>query len=122
MKHLKIERLVDDRSRAELFGPPMGLRVPKGRDENQGYGWERSPDPVKHVESTETRHSQIADDEIGCAASISSRLEAIDELFAIAAFVDLEAFPSKRRPQHSAHRGVIVGEQYENRCHHVSSL
>jgi len=123
MKLLKIEWLVDDRSRTELFGPPMGLRVSKGGDENQGHGGEPGLDPVKHVEPAETRHSQIADDEVRRSAAISSLLEAIDELFSIAAFVDFEALPPKRGAQHSAHGGVVISEQYEKRgCHHASSL
>ena len=101
----------------------MGLRVSKGGDENQWYAGEPGADPVKYVKSAETRHSQIADHEVRRSAAISSLLEAIDELFSIAAFIDLEALPPKPGSQHSAHGGVVVGEQYENRgCHHVSSL
>lgn len=78
---------------------------------------------MKHVESTQTRHAEITHHEIWCATAISRGLKTLDELFAVAAFVDFESLAAQRHPQHAAHRSIVVRKKYKNRgCHRYVSV
>jgi hypothetical protein len=114
---LQVERLVDDGGRSELAGSTMRLGISESGDEDQRHLGKPSLEPVQHVEATRARHSQIREHEIGDAAPISGRPKPIDELFAIPAFVHVEASATKRRTQHPPHCGVVVSEDYEKRGH-----
>jgi hypothetical protein len=123
MEFLKIEGLIENRRCAQLFGAAMGLWIAKSRDENQGNGRQPRPDPVEHVEPTRARHPQITYHQVGLAVCVSRSFEAIEELLAVATFIDPKAPAAQGHAQHPAHRGVVIGQEYHNRrCHRVWSV